>query len=156
MLFHQFLFCFFWGPLRVEFLAGAELLSGKKISFCLFCFQAVFDQSQGQEWGRGGGSVVGQRGMRKGGGDKRHASCPLPPSSFQIPTGLVVRGGRRQCTCQPALHMSQRSIVSWSKGLLHTWHWVSSGGRLSLGLGVGGMGAGGAEASCLRKWDWTE
>jgi len=44
-------------------------------------------------------------------------------------------------------------IISSSHGLLHTWHWVSSGGKLSLGFGAGGMGAGGAEASCLRKWD---
>jgi len=30
------------------------------------------------------------------------------------------------------------------------------GGGLSLGLGGGGMVAGGAEAWCLRKWDWSE
>jgi len=36
---------------------------------------------------------------------------------FHIPAGIVVRGGRRQCICQPALHMSQRNIFSSSKGL---------------------------------------
>ena len=36
---------------------------------------------------------------------------------FHIPGGMVVRGGRRQSICQPALHMSQRSIFSSSNGL---------------------------------------
>jgi len=36
---------------------------------------------------------------------------------FYIPAGMVVRGGRRQSICQPALHMSQRSSFSSSKGL---------------------------------------
>jgi len=34
-----------------------------------------------------------------------------------IPAGMVVRGGKRQSICQPALQMSQRSIFSSSKGL---------------------------------------
>ena len=29
---------------------------------------------------------------------------------FQVPCGMVVRSGRRQSLCHPALHMSQRSI----------------------------------------------
>ena len=29
---------------------------------------------------------------------------------FQVPGGMEIRGGRRQSTCHPALHMSQRSI----------------------------------------------
>jgi len=29
---------------------------------------------------------------------------------FKVPCGIVVRGGRRQPICHPALHMSQRSI----------------------------------------------
>ena len=37
-----------------------------------------------------------------------------------IPAGMVVRGGRRQSIFQPALHMSQRSNFSSSKGLRHT------------------------------------
>jgi len=36
---------------------------------------------------------------------------------FHIPARMVVRVGRRQSICQPALHMSQRSIFSSSKGL---------------------------------------
>ena len=36
---------------------------------------------------------------------------------FQVPFGMVVRGGRRQSTCHPALHMSQRSILCSSNGL---------------------------------------
>jgi len=36
---------------------------------------------------------------------------------FHIPAGIVVRGGRRQFICHPALYMSQRSIFSSSKGL---------------------------------------
>jgi len=34
---------------------------------------------------------------------------------FHIPAGMVVRGGRRQDMWQPALHMSQRSILPSSK-----------------------------------------
>jgi len=52
--------------------------------------------------------------------------------------------------------MSQENIFSLSKGLWHTWHWVSSGGGLPVGLWGQGMGAEGAEVWCLRKWDWTE
>jgi len=92
----------FW-PVEVRvFWRGQSCYREKNEFLIFFCFQAVFNQSQGQEWGRGGGSVGGQRGMRKGGGDKRHS---------QIPTELVVRGGRRQSTCQPALHMSQRTYA---------------------------------------------
>ena len=29
---------------------------------------------------------------------------------FKVPFGMVVRGGRRQSICHPALHVSQRSI----------------------------------------------
>jgi len=36
---------------------------------------------------------------------------------FHIPAGMVVRGGRRKSICQQALHMSQRSNFSSSKGL---------------------------------------
>ena len=37
---------------------------------------------------------------------------------LRIPDGIVLRcGGRRQSTCQPSLHMSQRSIFSLSKCL---------------------------------------
>jgi len=50
---------------------------------------------------------------------------------FHIPAGMVVRGERRQSTCQPALHMSQRSILSSSKGLRYTWHSVPSEGGLA-------------------------
>jgi len=37
---------------------------------------------------------------------------------FHIPAGMVVRGGRRQSICQPALHMSQRSLFFLVKGTL--------------------------------------
>ena len=37
--------------------------------------------------------------------------------NFHNQAGMVVRGGRRQSICQPALHMSQRSIFSSSNGL---------------------------------------
>ena len=36
---------------------------------------------------------------------------------FQSPCGIVVRGGRRQSICHPALNMSQRSILCSSNGL---------------------------------------
>jgi len=35
---------------------------------------------------------------------------------FQIPAGMVVRGGRRQSICQPALNMSQTSIFPRQRG----------------------------------------
>jgi len=58
---------------------------------------------------------------------------------FHNLAGMVVRGRRRQSMCQPALHMSQRSIFSLSNDLCHTWHWVSSGDREA---GEGGYGSG--------------
>ena len=76
---------------------------------------------------------------------------------FQIPTEMVLRGGRRQSICQPALHISQRNIFLSSKGLRvwHTWHWVSLVGGLPMGLGRGGISSGGTETWCLRRRDWT-
>jgi len=47
---------------------------------------------------------------------------------FQIPCGIVRRGGRRQSICHPALHILQRSIWRSSNGLWHTWQWISSEG----------------------------
>jgi len=53
--------------------------------------------------------------------------------------------------------MSPTNILPSSKGLEHTWHWVSSRGGLPWELGRIGTGlrAKEAEAWCLRKWDWT-
>jgi len=58
---------------------------------------------EGKRRCRSGPWDEGTRGVHKG--------------HFHIPAGMVVRGGRRQAICKPALHMSQRSILSSSKGL---------------------------------------
>ena len=39
-------------------------------------------------------------------------------------------GREEEVHCQPVLNMSQKSILSSSKGLWHTWHWVSLGGAV--------------------------
>ena len=44
----------------------------------------------------------------------------------QLDEGTTRRGGTRQSRWHPALQVSQRSIVSSSKGLLQTWQCVSS------------------------------
>jgi len=67
-----------------------------------------------------------------------------------------VRVGSRQLICKSALHMSHGIILSWSKGLGHTWHWISPGRGLPWGLAGDDVDAGGAEAWRLRKWDWTK
>jgi len=54
-------------------------------------------------------------GGQDGGANKGH-------HGFHIPAGIMVRCEGRQTLCQLALHMSQRSIFSSSKGLLETWH----------------------------------
>jgi len=57
----------------------------------------------------------GKRRCRSGLWDK--GAGGVHKEHFHIPAGMVVRGGRRQSICQPALHMSQRSILYSSKGL---------------------------------------
>ena len=57
----------------------------------------------------------GKRRCRSGLWDK--GAGGVHKEHFHIPAGMVVRGGRRQSICQPSLHMSQRSILSSSKGL---------------------------------------
>jgi len=37
---------------------------------------------------------------------------------FQVPCGMVVRGGRRQSICHPALHMSQKENFMFVKQTL--------------------------------------
>jgi len=63
------------------------------------------NQSRNREWGKEG-EVQSCRfavwGKRWRGGHMGH---------FQVPVGMVVRGGRRQFICHPSLHMSQRSIL---------------------------------------------
>ena len=83
------------------------MLSGKRCGFFSPPL-VVFSQSQGLGRGRGSGGVIVDPGMREQEGCTRDIS---------IPVGMVVRGGRRQSICQPALHMSQRGIFSSSKGL---------------------------------------
>ena len=72
------------------------------------------------------GGVWSESGSRMGEGKRRCRSGPWDEGAggvhkghFHIPAGMVVWGGRRQSICQPALHMSQRSISSFpsSKGL---------------------------------------
>jgi len=58
---------------------------------------------------------VGKQRCRSGPWDEGAAG--VHRGHFHIPAGMVVREGSRQFICQPALHMSQRSIVSSSKGL---------------------------------------
>jgi len=92
---------------------------------------------------------------------------------FHIPTGMVVRVGGGQSICQPALHMSQRSIFFRQRDLYVTeehFFFVKGtltylalgilGERAAIGVGEGlygprggAGGAGEAEAWCLRKWD---
>jgi len=50
----------------------------------------------------------GKRRCRSGPWDEETGGVHKGP--FHIPAGIVVRGGRRQSICQPALHMSQRSF----------------------------------------------
>ena len=57
----------------------------------------------------------GKRRCRRASQDK--GAGGVHKGHFHIPGGMVVRGGRRQCICQPALHMSQRSIFSSLNGL---------------------------------------
>ena len=57
----------------------------------------------------------GKRRCRRASQDK--GARGVHKGHFHIPGGMVVRGGRRQSICQPALHMSQRSIFSSSNGL---------------------------------------
>jgi len=71
--------------------------------------------------------------------------------SISGPAGMGVRGLSRQSTCQMALHMSQRSIFSSSKGLWHTWHYVSSEGRLAGEERRDGTGPGEVDGWCLEK-----
>jgi len=77
--------------------------------------------------------------------------CPLQ-GHFQIPVGMVVRGGIRQSRYYPALQMLRRSVVSSSNGLRHTWQCASSGrgvGGLVVGRqrdgGTSGLGGSGIE-----------
>jgi len=49
---------------------------------------------------------------------------------YQIPARMVVRGGRRQSICQPALHTSQRSIFFFIKGALAYLALVLGGGTI--------------------------
>ena len=67
-----------------------------------------FNKKKGQGGGRRRGGVAGQRGLRKWGGSQ---NAPYE-GHFQIPAGMLVRGGRRQSICKPALHIPQRSIFS--------------------------------------------
>jgi len=70
------------------------------------------------------GGVLSESGSRMGEGKRRYHSGPwdkwaggVHKGHYHILAGMVVRGGRRQSICQPALHMSQRSIFPSSKGL---------------------------------------
>jgi len=47
---------------------------------------------------------------------------------FQIPARMVSSGGRRQSICQPAFHMSQRSIFFFVKGAFAYLALVLQGG----------------------------
>jgi len=59
----------------------------------------------------------GKRRCRRASQDKGARGVHKGPGHFHIPGGMVVRGGSKESICQPALHMSQRSIFSSSKGL---------------------------------------
>jgi len=71
---------------------------------------------------------------------------------FHIAAGMVVRGGRRQCICQPSLHMSQSSISPSSKGLWHTCQWGFDilGTLTYLALPPGKLGRDGTGPGCER------
>jgi len=59
--------------------------------------------------------VEGKRRWRSGPWDE--GAGGVHKGHFHIPAGMVVREGGRQSICKLALQMSQRSIVSSSKGL---------------------------------------
>jgi len=70
------------------------------------------------------GGVQSDSGSRMGEEKRRCRSGPWDDGAggvhkghFHIPAGMVVKGGMRQSTCQPAFNMSPRSIFSSSKGL---------------------------------------
>jgi len=69
-------------------------------------------------------SVQSESGSRMGEGRRRCRNGPwderaggVHKGHFHIPAVMVERGGGRQSICKQALHMPQRSILSWSKGL---------------------------------------
>jgi len=74
---------------------------------------------------------MGERKQRCRSGPWDEGAGEVHKGHFHIAAGMVVRGGGRHSICQLSLHMSQRSTFSSSKGLRHTWHCVSSEGRLA-------------------------
>jgi len=63
-------------------------------------YQAVTNQSQGQGWGRKGEVVGGRVDWDEGEGE-------LHTGHFQIPAGMVVRGGRRWSFLRGAFFLRQ-------------------------------------------------
>ena len=59
--------------------------------------KGYFNQSRIRGWGKEGEGGVLLAGVGGGAGGIE--------GNFQIPCGIVVRGGRRQSICHPALHM---------------------------------------------------
>jgi len=75
----------------------------------LFCCLVFISIVQSGVWSESGCRIgEGKWSCRRAPLDK--GARGVHNGHFHIARGIVVRGGRRQSVCQPALHMSQRSI----------------------------------------------
>jgi len=93
---------------------------------------------EGKRWCRSGPWDEGG-----GGAHKEH---------FHIPTGMVVRGGRRHSICQPALHhdVTEKHFSLIKGTLTHLALFIIGGGLAGEEVRCG-TGPGEAEGRCLKK-----